>query len=68
MEKEIIKNGLKYIPNKDYFVVGPRNAWDVVPIGLFESRDAAHGCFPLSNPNIIRKATKKEIKNYFGLN
>ena len=61
-------DGIRYIPNKDYFVVGPRNAWDVVNVGLFESFDDAHGAFPCSNPDIIRKATKKEIEDFFGLN
>ena len=61
------KSGMEYIPNKKYYVVSPRNAWDTVPVGLFWSRDAAHAAFPFSKPNIIREATKKEIKQYFNL-
>jgi hypothetical protein len=63
----ISKSGMKYIPNKKYYVVGARNAWDTVPVGLFCSKDDAHGNFPLSNANIIREATKKEIKDFFNL-
>jgi len=61
------KTGMAYVPNKKYYVVGARNAWDTVPVGLFWSKDAAHTAFPLSSPDIIREATKKEIKEYFNL-
>lgn len=63
----VSKSGMEYIPNKKYYVVGARNAWDSVPVGLFWSRDAAHAAFPISNPSIIREATKKEIKDFFNL-
>lgn len=59
--------GMVYVPNKKYYVVGARNTWDTVPVGLFGSKDEAHGAFPLSNANIIREATKQEIKSYFKL-
>lgn len=57
-----------YVKSKKYYVVGARCAWDTVPVGLFESFDAAHGAFPLSNASIIREATRSEIINYFKLN
>ena len=60
-----IKRDFPYIQNKDYFVVGPRSAWDTVPVGLFESKDSAHGAFPCSDASIIRKATKQEIIDFF---
>ncbi len=56
---------MKFIENKKYYVVGPRSAWDTVPVGLLNSRDSARGAFPMSNPSIIREATPKEIKDYF---
>ena len=56
-----------YVPNKDYYVVGARNVWDTVPVGLFNTRDEAHGAFPMSKANIIRKATPTEVKDYFNL-
>lgn len=56
---------MKFIENKKYYVVGPRSAWDTVPVGLFESRDSAHAAFPMSNASIIREATQQEIKDYF---
>jgi hypothetical protein len=56
-----------YIKGHTYWVVGPRNAWDTVNVGLFMSKDAAHGQFPMSKPDIIRNATESEIKEYFNL-
>lgn len=56
-----------YKKGHTYYVVGARSAWDTVPVGLFESFDSAHGAFPMSKPNIIRKATEKEIKEFFKL-
>jgi hypothetical protein len=67
MSEVISRDGLIYKPDKDYYVVGARNAWDVVPIGLFGSKDDAHRCFPLSKSNIIRKATRLEINTFFNI-
>lgn len=63
----ISRDGLVYDPVKTYYVVGARNAWDVVPIGLFGSKDDAHGYFPLSSSSIIRKATRLEINTFFNI-
>lgn len=65
METKIIKNGVAYLPNKDYYVVGARSAWDNVPVGLYESEEEAQNDFPQSPISIIRKATKQEIQNFF---
>jgi hypothetical protein len=51
--------------DKKYYVIGPRNAWDTVEIGLFESYRSALDALPCSaNENIIREATSKEIEVY----
>lgn len=59
--------GMQYIPNKKYYVVGARSAWDTVPVGLFWSIDAAHEAFPMIKADIIREATQAEIAQYFNL-
>jgi len=62
------KTGMVYKPNKKYYVVGARSAWDNVEVGLFDSVNAAHGAFPMAPRSIIREATEKEIKEYFKIN
>lgn len=56
---------MNFVENKKYYVVGPRNAWDTVPVGLFGSHNSAHAAFPLSDASIVREATQQEIKDYF---
>lgn len=60
-------SGMIYSPDKDYFVCGARNAWDTVKIGLFDNENDAKGAFP-QNPNCVRKATIKEINEFFNIN
>ena len=51
--------------DKKYYVIGPRNAWDTVEIGLFESYGEALDHLPItSSEDIIREATPKEIEVY----
>ena len=51
--------------DKKYYVIGPRNAWDTVDIGLFESyRDAVDNLSYPNDKNIIREATPQEIEAY----
>lgn len=51
--------------NKTYYVIGPRNAWDTVPIGLFESKRAAIDNLCWNNDErIIREATPKEVEDF----
>jgi len=59
-------SGMKFIPGKDYFVCGARSAWDTVKIGLFDTKKSAEGAFP-QNPECVRKATDKEIKDFFNI-
>jgi len=50
---------------KKYYVIGPRNAWDTVEIGLFESyRDAVDNLGYPNDESIIRQATPQEIEAY----
>ncbi len=62
-----VSDKLKYIPGKKYYVMGPRSAWDNIPIGLYESFDDAHSQWPCYRPENIREATQKEIDEYFNL-
>lgn len=65
MEK-IIKNGIEYIPGKTYYVAHPRNAWDTVKVGLFDSYQSCANSFPNSNPKtFVKEATQKEIEEFF---
>ena len=50
---------------KKYYVIGPRNAWDTVEIGLFKSyRDAVDNLGYPNDESIIREATPQEIEDY----
>lgn len=48
-----------------YYVIGPRNKWDTVLIGLFDSYEeaAAHVTYP-AKKSIIREATRLEVELY----
>jgi hypothetical protein len=51
--------------DKKYYVIGPRNAWDTVEIGLFESyNDALYHLPGNSSESIIREATPSEIEKH----
>lgn len=51
--------------DKKYYVIGPRNAWDTVEIGLFESYEEAKSTLGYPNDErIIREATPQEIEDY----
>lgn len=68
MTNEIIKDGIKYEPGKTYFVAGGRSAWDTVPVGLFNTYNEAANSFPDHKPEtFVRKATDKEVKQFFNL-
>ena len=67
MKKATIKWDFPYVPNKDYYVVMARSAWDTVPIGLYDTFNSAHADFPTMRKENIRKATQLEIDNFFGL-
>lgn len=51
--------------DKKYYVIGPRNAWDTVEIGLFSSSEEAKSTLGYPNDeSIIREATPQEIEDY----
>ena len=50
---------------KKYYVAGARNAWDTVPVGLFNSYEEAATAFPCLNASkFVREATTQEIKEF----
>lgn len=50
---------------KKYYVAGARNAWDTVPVGLFNSYEEAATAFPcLDASKFVREATEQEIKDF----
>lgn len=63
-----IKREFPYVKGKTYFVMGARNAWDQVPIGLFSSYEDAMMHLPImATGKCIRVATEAEICTFFGL-
>lgn len=50
---------------KKYYVAGARNAWDTVPVGLFNSYEEAATAFPcLDASKFVREATAQEVKEF----
>lgn len=70
MKKQTIKREFEYKEGQTYWVMSPRSAWDTVIIGLFQSkRDVdINSPFPFGHGrSLARKATQKEVNEFFGL-
>ncbi len=70
MKKQTIKREFEYVENKTYWVMMGRSAWDTVEIGLYENKSDVDkdSPYPFGEwKSLARKATQKEVNDFFGL-
>jgi hypothetical protein len=65
---QTIEREFEYELDKTYYYVGPRSAWDQVPIGLFRSKSEALFHVPFNcSDSIVKPASMGQVRTFFGI-